>query len=127
MKRMGQRGTEIRNSMRTSFRLFLFLSLMVFSCTQEKKKPETTETKPERVISVPSFNSNTAYAYVKTQVDFGPRVPGTKAHEACAEFMISQLTKFADSVIVQQGTVTGFDKKKLEFKNIIAQFSPQHK
>lgn len=103
------------------------LLLFLFSCTQEKKKPETTETKPERIISVPSFNSDTAYAYVKTQVEFGPRVPGTKAHAACAEFMISQLTKFADSVIVQQGTVTGFDKKKLEFKNIIAQFSPQQK
>jgi len=105
---------------------FIFL-LFLFSCAQEKKKTETTETKPERVISVPSFNSDTAYAYVKTQVDFGPRVPGTKAHEACAEFMISELKKFADSVIVQQGTVTAFDKKKLEFKNIIAQFSPQQK
>ncbi|MBK5284264.1 MAG: hypothetical protein JJE25_02585, partial [Bacteroidia bacterium] len=88
--------------------------LFLFSCTQEKKKPETTETKPERIISVPTFNSDTAYAYVKTQVDFGPRVPGTKAHASCAEYMISQLTKFSDSVIVQKGIITTFDDKKFE-------------
>lgn len=107
----------------TAFLIILFL----FSCTQEKKKTETTETKPERIISVPSFNADSAYSYVKAQVDFGPRVPLTKAHANCAEYLTTQLKKYADSVIVQTGAVTTFDGKKLNLKNIIAQFSPQQK
>lgn len=113
---------------RMSTRHFPFILLLfLFSCTQEKKKPETSETKPERIVSVPTFNADSAYAYVKAQVDFGPRVPMTKAHTNCAEYLTAQLKKYADSVIVQTGIVTTFDGKKLDLKNIIAQFSPQQK
>ena len=101
--------------------------LFLFSCTHEKKEKVPSEAKPERIINVPSFNSDSAYTFVKTQIDFGPRVPLTKAHAACAEFLISKLNQSADSVIVQKGIVTTFDEKKLEMKNIIAQFSPQQK
>ena len=111
----------------SKYKKFLFLFLVISSCTQEPKQIQLVETEPEHVINVPMFNADSAYAYVKTQVDFGPRIPGTKAHEACAQFMITQLIRFADSVIVQHGSVTAFDKKNLEFKNIIAQFSPHQK
>jgi hypothetical protein len=105
------------------FTLFLF----IVSCTREPKKEVPAETKPERAIVVPTFNADSAYAYVKTQVDFGPRVPLTKAHANCAEYMATELKKYADSVIVQKGMVTTFDNKNIECKNIIAQFNPQQK
>lgn len=127
MKRKGQHGAAIRISMRKySAPLFLLL-LFISACTQEPKKETSVETLPERIFSVPSFNADSAYSYVKTQVDFGPRVPLTKAHANCAEYLTAQLKKYADSVIVQTGIVTTFDGKKLNLKNIIAQFSPQQK
>ena len=114
-----------------SFRITDFVVLLfLFSCTREPKKDVSVETQPaqpERVTAVPVFNSDSAYAYVKTQVDFGPRVPLTKAHAQCAEYLINELTKYADSVIVQKGIVITFDNKKIECKNIIAQFLPQQK
>ena len=109
------------------FRIIAFLLLFLFSCAPEPKKETPVETKPERVIIVPTFNADSAYGYVKDQVDFGPRVPQTKAHADCAEYLATQLKKYADSVIVQRGMVTTFEGKKIECKNIIAQFSPQQK
>jgi hypothetical protein len=124
---MGRSGTAINNSMRRYFYPFSFLLLLMYSCTQETKQIPPAETKPERIINVPSFNADSAYAYVKAQVDFGPRVPLTKAHANCAEYLIAQLRQYADSVIVQKGIVTTFDEKNIECKNIIAQFMPQQK
>ena len=110
------------------FRFITFILLLfLFSCTHEPKKETPVETKPERVIVVPTFNADTAYACVKDQVDFGPRIPLTKAHADCEKYLTAQLSKYADGVIVQKGIVTTFDEKKIECKNIIAQFNPQQK
>ena len=105
----------------------LILFLFLISCTREPKKEVPAETKPERVIVVPTFSADSAYAYVKAQVDFGPRVPLTQAHANCAEYLVAQLNRYADSVIVQKGMVTTFDNKNILCKNIIAQFNPQQK
>ena len=113
--------------MRVPSHLIFFLLLLIYSCTQEPKQIPPAEIPPERVINVPAFNADSAYAYVKSQVDLGPRVPLTKAHANCAEYLTTQLKKYADSVIVQTGIVTTFDGKKLDLKNIIAQFSPLQK
>ncbi|MFN5704994.1 MAG: M28 family peptidase, partial [bacterium] len=53
----------------------------------------------------------------------GPRVPGTKAHAKCAEWLQAELKKFGGSVYVQSGEVTTFDGKKFQLKNIIASFN----
>lgn len=105
----------------------LIFVLFLFSCTQEKKKETAVEIKPEHAAVVPQFNADSAYAYVKTQVDFGPRVPLSKAHADCEEYLVTELKKYADSAIVQKGTVSTFDNKKIECRNIIAQFNPQQK
>jgi hypothetical protein len=104
-----------------------FLLLLISSCSQEPGQAPPVETQPERTVNVPSFNSDSAYVYVKAQVDIGPRVPLTKAHTDCAEYLTAKLRQYADSVIVQKGMVTTFDEKRIEAKNIIAQFSPQQK
>lgn len=110
------------------FRIIAFISLLfIVSCTPEKKKETPTETQPEPAKNVPAFNADSAYAYVKAQVDFGPRVPLTKSHADCAEYLVTELKKYADNVIVQKGMVTTFDNKNIECKNIIAQFNPQQK
>ena len=109
-------------------RIFGFtLLLFIASCAPEPKKEVPAETKPEPVITVPSFNADSAYKYVKAQVDFGPRVPLTKSHADCEAYLTNKLNAYADSVIVQKGMVTTYDGKNIECKNIIAQFFPQQK
>jgi Zn-dependent M28 family amino/carboxypeptidase len=63
---------------------------------------------------------------VKAQVDFGPRVPNTKAHRACADYFVSKMSEWCDTVIVQAGVVSAFDGTKLNFKNIIGSFNPEN-
>ena len=42
-------------------------------------------------MNVPQFDADSAYLYVKNQVDFGPRVPNTKEHVACGNYLAGQL------------------------------------
>lgn len=70
------------------------------------------------------FNSDSAYAYVGRQVDFGPRVPGTEGSKACADFILGSLKQFkADTVAVQKGTVKAFNGDVLPVTNIMASYN----
>jgi len=58
----------------------LGLSLMALfclqACTNNSKQP-TEETTTEVKLLSPEFNADSAFAYTKAQVDFGPRIPST--------------------------------------------------
>ncbi len=115
--------------MRKSFALFFILSM--HSCTSrnaDKTASETVNSKPETTQpSVPQFNADSAYSFVQTQCDFGPRVPNTKTHDACAGYLISKLKTYTPNVVVQKGVVTTYDHVKLNIQNIIASFNPESK
>ena len=81
----------------------------------------TTETKQTKTVE---FNADSAYQYVKQQCDMGPRVPGTPAHEKCAQWLTAQLQQWCDTTIVQPAQVTTFDGKTLNIKNIVGSFNP---
>jgi len=40
---------------------------------------------------LPKFDGGRAFAYLQKQCDFGPRVPGSAAHAACLDFLVSEL------------------------------------
>lgn len=71
------------------------------------------------------FNPDSAYAYISRQVAFGPRVPNTPAHAACARYLTDRLQAVGWSPVVQRGTVTAYDGSSLEISNIFAQFQPE--
>jgi len=103
------------------FTVIGFIVLLFVSCKKEKPKDE----KPLRNLSVPSFNADSAYAFVKQQVNFGPRVPNTSAHQKAGEYFVAQLKKSGATVTEQDFEATTFDNHKLNLKNIIASFSPE--
>lgn len=75
---------------------------------------------------VPKFNADSAYAYTAKQVAFGPRVPGTKAHAACAKWIIEKLKGFSDTVYIQKFQAKTYDGVLRNGENIIASFSPKN-
>ena len=100
--------------------LFISLVLMAFSCSNTgNKAKKNTEVS---VVSVPEFSADSAYHYVKTQVDFGPRVPNTAEHKACGDYLISSLKQFGAEVTVQEADLSTFDGTILKAKNIIAKY-----
>ena len=74
-----------------------FLLLSAFSCGGGNKANSTSEQDEKTVVNVPQFDADSAYLYVKNQVDFGPRVPNTKEHVACGNYLASQLETFGDT------------------------------
>ncbi len=78
-----------------------------------------------KLIKAPQFNADSAYSYVEKQVAFGPRVPNTKEHLLCADYLSSEMKRFGADVIVQDAPVTAFDGTELKAKNIIGQFNPE--
>lgn len=113
------------------FRRFLFLILVagtvsLYSCHPSNKKGTEEAKAVVYNAVVPSFDADSAYQYVKKQVDFGPRIPGTPAHEACAGWLTSKLKSFADSVTIQRTSVSTHGKT-YPCVNIIGHFNPQNK
>ncbi|MEI6455505.1 MAG: M28 family peptidase [bacterium] len=82
------------------------------------------ESLPKATIRIPQFNSDSAYANVKAQLAFGPRVPNTPAHEKCAAYLTGKLKGYAQAVISQKGIVNAYNGTPLHFQNIIASWRP---
>jgi Zn-dependent M28 family amino/carboxypeptidase len=110
-----------------TFYLIILLILAFWACNNSTQTvSESPDKKTEQpTINVPSFNEDSAYNFIKTQVDFGPRVPGTPAHNKCANFIISKLKQYGLKVEVQSGSVQTFDGKTFQLKNIIASINPE--
>jgi len=79
----------------------------------------------EKAIVVPVFSTDSAYLYTEKQVDFGARVPNTKAHDDCALYLSAQLKKFGAEVIEQKANLIAFDGTVLKSVNIIGSFNPK--
>ncbi|MES2779914.1 MAG: M28 family peptidase [Bacteroidota bacterium] len=101
----------------------------IVSCTNEPKpasKSEITNPKSQIYKQVsPNLNADSAYYFVKTQVDFGPRVTGSEAGKKCGDWIVKELKKYTDNVIEQKTVITNFDGKKLNVRNIIAEINPK--
>lgn len=70
----------------------------------------------------PDFDAARAYGFVEAQVEFGPRVPGTAAHAACADWLVKTLRQWTPDVVIQAFRAKAFDGTALEGRNIIASF-----
>ncbi len=105
----------------------LFLVISLSSCKDDAKPTNKTATPTPTKISIPAFNQDSAYYFVEKQVSFGPRVPGSKEHEACKNWMVSEFKRFGASVIEQDFEASIFTGDVLASTNIIAQFNPEHK
>ncbi|MDE6023179.1 MAG: M28 family peptidase, partial [Muribaculaceae bacterium] len=71
-----------------------------------------------------SFSADSAFSYVATQVDFGPRVPGSEAHRKCGDWLVGKLKDFGATVAEQTASLTTFDGTEIPMRNIIASYNP---
>ena len=104
------------------------LLILLASCADNRNNKAVTQTTTQKqVITIPSFNADSAYNYVKKQLDFGPRVPGSDAHKQCANWFINFFEEKADTVYIQDFKTRLYDGKAIDGKNIIASFNPNAK
>ncbi len=113
--------------MKYSIVLLLAVPFFIFSSCEQNSKSKQGKSKEKKSVVVPQFDADSAYSYVQQQVDFGPRVPGTKAHNACADWLVEKLESYSDTVIVQAFRARTYDEVTRNGKNIIASFGPEKK
>jgi glutaminyl-peptide cyclotransferase len=115
----------------TGIGIFLFILGLNTGCHNDSgsgtiPESDSTKTTTETPVNVPVFNSDSAYNYIKSQVDFGPRIPGTKSHKECLDFIVSQLESAGLKPIIQKAKAKTFDGKQYEIENIIACSEPKN-
>ena len=101
---------------------FILLTVILFSGCNRAVQSQKTE---EKVVNVPQFSADSAYLFTKKQVDFGARVPNTKAHDNCAVYLAAKLKSFGAEVIEQKADLTAFDGTVLKSVNIIGSYNPK--
>ena len=103
----------------------LFAIVALYSCGDSSENKTTPPPPTAEAVVAPDFSGDSAYAFIQKQVDFGPRVPNTPEHDACGEWLASELEKYGAEVVVQNFRARAFDGKLLELQNIIGQFNPK--
>jgi glutaminyl-peptide cyclotransferase len=98
-------------------RILIALCLALLGCRDEQPLPPK------------EFDGPAAFGYLRTQVEFGPRVPGTEGHRRQAEWLERVLRERADSVIVQAWEHVTASGDTLPMRNFIARYNPaaQHR
>ena len=98
--------------LRACFPVFPVLSVLsVLSCREKPRPPQ-------------EFDGAGAFRYIESQVGFGPRVPGSQAHQQMGDWLDSLLRQRADTVIVQSWNHVTVGKDTLPLRNFIARFNP---
>ncbi|MBR1877524.1 MAG: M28 family peptidase [Paludibacteraceae bacterium] len=88
------------------------IACLLSACSGKK------QTGPER----PAFSADSAYSYIEQQMAFGPRVPNSSAHSACAVWLIQQLRAFGAEVELQKGEMPDYSGRNQQIYNIIGHF-----
>lgn len=96
--------------------------LGTFACSCKRTGTTETKTLPPYEKVSPDFNSDSAYYFVDKQVAFGPRVPNTSEHMACADYLVSELKRFGAEVQEQRAVLTAYNGDKLNARNIIGSY-----
>lgn len=107
---------------------FVFLIVVGCSSTSDKKS-NTSHNKtevPETKVNLPVFNADSAFFFIEKQVAFGPRVPNSKAHKQCGDYLVNELKRFGAQVYEQQATLKGYEHM-WEARNIVGEINPDKK
>ena len=72
-----------------------------------------------------AFDGSAALVYAKATLSFGPRTPGTGAHDRAGDWITSEMRQRAESVVVQKWTQTTRNGTRLPLENILVRVRPR--
>lgn len=70
----------------------------------------------------PTFNADSAYAYVAQQCAFGPRTMNSAAHDSCGNYIAREFQRRGANVFNQEAELQLYDGTPIHARNIIASF-----
>lgn len=107
------------------FKLYgsLFILLFIGACKPTGTDPKVRDKPDPKPIVQVKFDADSAYSFVSKQVDFGPRVPGTTAHQQTLIYLKNKLSEFCDTAEILSGTFVDDQKTKFPIYNVWGRFS----
>ena len=112
-----------------AFAAFSFcILLFTAACKSDADSTDQTDTPIAREVPqlpIPTFNRDSAFQFLQTQVEFGPRNPGSPGIQAARAWMIDQMKRFGATVHEQNFTANFQFGESHPSMNIIAQFQPE--
>ena len=121
-RRLGRRAVPRTRSgaifPRSSFRVpscaaHALLALALLAACRSDARPRTP------------FDGAAALGYTKTQLDFGPRIPGSEGHRRTGDWIVARGRATADTVIEQRFTHVTVTGDTLPLRNILSRFRPR--
>ncbi len=116
--------------MKQSHIFLLTLTFAFFACQggSQKEKNQEKKSVPQSPLSgiakpAPAFDGQSAYQFLLAQTKFGPRVPGSAAHQRCLDYFTLEMKKYADVVNLQEFMHTGYRGEQIKMTNIISSFN----
>lgn len=104
---------------------YLVVCFLLVGCHHKKSHTPAQPTVDYSAVAIPQFNVDSAYRYVADQVAFGYRTPGSEGQQQCAQYLVQQMRRWCDTVIVQEFPTTLWDGTQVRGKNIIATVGPR--
>jgi hypothetical protein len=112
----------------------IFLLFSIFSCQQKStdEGKKTDEVIKKEMVKAPDFNADSSFFFIEKQLSYGTRVPNSKPHQQCGDYLIATLEDFKRGqkpleVIVQSFDAEAYDGSILKGRNIVASFNPASK
>lgn len=110
-----------------SLAVVTFLASLLFSCGNASNGTDSSSNNQTSLVNAPVFEGDSAFNYIKQQLEFGPRVPNSKAHEACGDYLVNTLKQRGLEVMEQKFQVNNYKGEKLNARNIIGIYRPEIK
>ena len=108
---------------------FVFGGIISKSCKKDSSDNGSAASTPALDVAsfqkAPVFSEDSAYKFTEAQVAFGPRVPGTVAHQNCSNWIQAKLKEYGAVVSIQPFVGEAYDGVKRNSHNIIAQMNPK--
>lgn len=111
--------------------ILLFTVIVTLGACGDESSKSTKTPKPKAkaaqkpALQRPDFNADSAFYFIQKQVEFGPRVPNTEAHQKAANYLSGKLASYGFEIIEQKTQVKSFNGKTLNLTNIIGEYKPE--
>lgn len=101
----------------------VLLILFIGACKPTVKDPGTGhKPKPKPIVNV-HFDADSAYTFVAEQVAFGPRVPGTTAHQLTLNYLKKKLDQYCDTAEILPGNLIDYKDENHPIYNVWGRFN----
>lgn len=107
--------------------------LLVMGCDDKKGGGGKLPDKPDGPVVdppvfkpvAPPFVADSAFSFIEKQLSFGPRIPNTPGHVACADWLAGKFEEFGADVFVQKANVLAWDGSNFAIRNIVGSYKPE--